>query len=192
MGRLILASASPRRKELLSELGYEFECIPSKKEEAITSSNPKKVVKELALQKAQDIFEKIEGDCTVIGADTLVIIDKEIMGKPKDEKDAYRMLKKLQGKKQAVFTGVAIISRQNYIIKKKIFADKTLVYMKPIDDEWIWEYIKSGETYRDKAGAYAIQGEADEQILKIKGDYNNVVGLPIYRLEKELKKGLFY
>ena len=191
MGRLILASASPRRKELLSELGYEFECIPSKKEEAITSSNPKKVVKELALQKAQDIFEKIEGECTVIGADTLVIIGKEIMGKPKDEKDAYRMLKKLQGKKQAVFTGVAIISRQNSIIKKKIFADKTLVYMKTIDDDWIWEYIKSGEPM-DKAGAYAIQGEADEQILKIKGDYNNVVGLPIYRLEKELKKGLFY
>lgn len=183
MGRLVLASGSPRRKELLTELGFEFEIIPSDKEEIITKKNPKKVVMELALQKAYDVAMTLDTDATVIGADTVVSFKNQIMGKPKDEADAKQMLKKLQGNKQAVYTGVAIIYKEKDKIRKKVFACKTLVYMKPISDEWIDDYIKSGEPM-DKAGAYAIQGQADEHIRKIKGSYNNVVGLPTQKVLK--------
>lgn len=185
IGKLILASASPRRKELLTQAGLEFECIPSTIEEIITKKNPKAVVRELAYTKALDVAGSFNDDATIIGADTVVVFKGEIMGKPKDTDDAVRMLKKLQGKKQYVYTGVAILKKNKNKIKKKVFVSKTVVYMKPISNLWISEYVKSGEPM-DKAGAYAIQGKADVQIKKIKGSYNNVVGLPIEKVLKVL------
>lgn len=198
MGRLnidefvyILASASPRRQEILSERGLEFILRPSNCEEKISTKNPKKAVKKLALLKAEEVALRSPEKAIIIGADTLVACKGEIMGKPRDERDAFRMLEKLQGSSQRVYTGVAVLIVENgRVLKKKVFYEKTMIYMKAIPNDWIERYIESKEPM-DKAGAYAIQGKADRWIRKIKGDYNNVVGLPDTRVFKEIKR-LFY
>lgn len=191
--KIILASKSPRRKELLSQVGYTYECVVSEKEETADAVQPSDVVKELSQQKAEDVCAKIEKegqmeeDCLVIGADTIVAKDSEIFGKPKDTEDAKRMLSALQGREHSVWTGVTLIYLRDGKKKKKVFAEETKVHMYSMSEQEIEEYIRTKEP-EDKAGAYAIQGYAAKFIKKIDGDYNNVVGLPVARIYQELKK----
>lgn len=191
--KIILASKSPRRKELLSQVGYTYECVVSEKEENTDAVQPSDVVKELSQQMAEDVCAKIEKegqmeeDCLVIGADTIVAKDSEIFGKPKDTEDARRMLSALQGREHSVWTGVTLIYLRDGKKKKKVFAEETKVHMYSMSEQEIEEYIRTKEP-EDKAGAYAIQGYAAKFIKKIDGDYNNVVGLPVARIYQELKK----
>ncbi len=198
--RIILASKSPRRKELLSRIGIEYECIVSEAEEKTTESSPDKVVAELSRQKAENIFEIIRAGerdnspMVIIGADTVVACDSNIMGKPKDKQDAGRMLKLLEGRSHSVWTGVTLLfvnidKNGNYSENKVIsetFACETKVYMYHVSDNEIEEYIKTEEPL-DKAGAYGIQGIAAKFIEKIEGDYKNVVGLPVSALYQRIK-----
>lgn len=186
--KIILASASPRRKELLEQIGAKFLCIPSQKEEVITEKEPDKAVEILSRQKALDIAEK-EGkeDCLIIGADTIVAFDGEILGKPKNEEDAKRMLSLLQGTVHKVYTGVTLIICRNGQTKVRTFSEEAKVSMYPMTEEEIWNYIESKEPM-DKAGAYAIQGKCAIFIERVEGEYNTVVGLPVARIYQELKK----
>lgn len=184
--RIILASASPRRKELLGLLGLEFEIIVSDVEEVVTESAPNRVVEELSLQKAEDVFERLEGDVLVIGADTVVSLDDCILGKPKNEAEAVEMLGKLQGNEHRVFTGVTLIGRKNGEEFRNTFSEGTVVKFYPMTAEEIQWYVSTKEPM-DKAGAYGIQGLGARFVECIRGDYNNVVGLPIARLYQEMK-----
>lgn len=181
--KLILASTSPRRKELLTLAGFDFEVINSNQEEIIDiNQTPEQVVKSLAMQKALSVFKNHPNDI-VIGADTVVVVDSEIIGKPKDEKDAYTMIEKLQGKKHFVITGVGIISKE----KQYNFCEVTEVEFLPLNSDEIKYYITHENVY-DKAGSYAIQGSACRFIKAIRGDYYNVVGLPICHVSQILKE----
>lgn len=181
-GKIILASQSPRRKELLSQIGLEFECMPSEKEEKVNSDNPEDVVKELSKQKAEDIASKCYGDFgLIIGADTVVSYGGKILGKPKDDDDAKRMLSMLQSHRHQVYTGVTLILPD----KEITFSECTDVYMYPMSQGRIEKYVATGEP-ADKAGAYAIQGKCAAFVEKIEGDYNNVVGLPVSAIVKAL------
>ena len=184
--KLILASASPRRKELLAKTGLAFDIIPAKGEETITKTIPAEVVMELSLQKAREIAEQQTEDCIVIGADTIVAKGEEIMGKPKDKADAFRMLDRFSDDCHQVYTGVTII-RTGEQAETVTFAEKTDVYLYPISEKDITTYIESGDPM-DKAGAYGIQGDFAVHVKGIEGDYYNVVGLPIGRVYQELKK----
>lgn len=179
--KIILASASPRRKELLSQIGVTFEIIKAEKEEHITSSIPTEVVKELSMQKAKEVAAKCDGSI-IIGADTIVAMEGQILGKPKDRADAMRMLRLLQGKKHQVITGVTVLLGST---KALSFAEVTDVSLYPMTDAQIERYIATGEPM-DKAGAYGIQGRFAAYVRGIEGDYNNVVGLPIGRLYQEV------
>lgn len=188
MKRIILASQSPRRRELLTQIGLKFEVIPSTVEEVITSTNSVEVVQELAQQKARDVAEvagreMAKDSLLVIGADTIVVYEGKILGKPGDKEDAVRMLTMLQGKEHSVYTGVALLSGEQEII----FAEETRVQMCPMTPEEIAWYVNTGEPM-DKAGAYGIQGLCARFVRQIQGDYNNVVGLPVGRIYQELKK----
>lgn len=184
--KLILASASPRRKELLGKTGMEFEVIPAKGEEVITKTLPWEIVKELSFQKAKEIADAQTEECIVIGSDTIVAKGEQIMGKPKDAKDAFRMLSEIAGDCHQVYTGVTILRTGN---KSKMinFAEKTDVYVYPMSEEEIYDYIASGDPF-DKAGAYGIQGDFAIHVKGIEGDYYNVVGLPVGRVYQELKE----
>lgn len=187
--KIILASASPRRRELLTQAGYEFEIQVSHKEETYTSETPDEIVKELALLKAKDIAEQNGAkNMIVIGADTVVAHKGAILGKPKSKDDAYEMIKGFQGDKHQVYTGVAIL---DYDIDGKEtivnHAVKTDVYVNPMTDEEIWNYIQS-DNVMDKAGSYGIQSGFAVHIEKIEGDYFNVVGLPVSYIYQMLKK----
>ena len=191
--RVILASASPRRLDLLRQVGIEPEIEPSHVEEVITSTVPDQVVMELSRQKAEDIAALHTGeDAVVIGADTVVAYDGKILGKPKDEADAVRMIRSFQGKVHQVYTGVTLVfcgkagERPDDRWKTITFAEKTDVFVCPMTEEQIRGYVKTGEPM-DKAGAYGIQGRFVVWVKEISGDYNNVVGLPIARLYQELK-----
>ena len=185
--QIILASASPRRKELLELMGLTFSIIPSKKEEIITKSRPDEIVKELAFQKAEDVASGITGDCLVIGLDTIVVCDGEIMGKPKDEKHAFSMIAALQGKNHQVYTGVAVVDKTNNKITSDIFSEKAEVMVNSMTDEEIWGYIRRGESM-DKAGAYGIQGSFAMFVREISGEYSTILGLPVAGLYQTLKK----
>ena len=184
--KLILASASPRRKELLAKTGLAFDIIPAKGEEIITKSIPGEVVMELSYQKAKEIADKQTEDCIVIGSDTVVAKDNTIMGKPKDKEDAFRMLEMISDDCHQVYTGVTII-RTGENPDVITFAEKTDVYLYPISEKDIHAYIESGDPM-DKAGAYGIQGDFAVHVKGIEGDYYNVVGLPVGRVYQELKK----
>lgn len=188
--KIILASASPRRSDLLNQVGIKFEVQVSDIEEKLVGNTPSDIVKNLALQKAQDIFNKNTGDILVIGADTVVAKDNEIMGKPLDEKDAFNKIKLLQGDIHKVYTGVCVYYRLNGKENKISFCEESSVYMYKMTDKQILDYIQTKEPM-DKAGAYGIQGICAIYIEKINGDYNNIVGLPISRLYQEcLKMGI--
>ena len=184
--RIILASASPRRRELLSRIGLTFAVKPACKEEQSRGASAWERVEELALQKAEEIAGEAGENVTVIGADTLVFLDGKPMGKPRDEKEAAEMLSALQGRTHQVYTGVALIWNRDGRKGKKRFLERTDVTVYPMTREEIRAYIKTGEPM-DKAGAYGIQGFFARHIRKIDGDYNNVVGLPVGRLYQEMK-----
>lgn len=186
MKKLILASASPRRKELLSQMGLAFSVCPAQGEEKSSFQRPEDVVKELALQKAREIADQTAEDAYVIGSDTVVALDGKILGKPADKEDAFHMLSMLQGAAHMVYTGVAVVDART---KETVvnFADGTKVSMYPMTEEWIRDYIETGEPM-DKAGAYAIQGGCSLWIKGIEGAYSTVVGFPTARFYHELRK----
>lgn len=187
--KIILASASPRRKELLGQLGLDFEICVSDVEEIVTQKEPDKVVEELSMQKAEAVFRQTTGDVLVIGADTVVALGGEILGKPANEQIACEMLRNLQGKEHFVYTGVTLFFRSGVQEWSKTFSEGTKVYFYPMAEEEIRAYVATKEPM-DKAGAYGIQGLGGKFVKKICGDYNNVVGLPIARLYQELKDDL--
>ena len=186
--RIILASGSPRRKELLEKAGVQFEIIPAEGEEKITTKEPAGVVKNLSDQKASEVFERICGneDLLVIGADTIVSFEGKILGKPKDHKEASDMLHMLNGNTHQVYTGVTLISMKDGAKEKRTFCECTDVVFDQASDEEIEEYCASGEPM-DKAGAYAVQGGWGPHVIELRGDYDTVVGLPVARLLKELE-----
>ncbi len=181
--RIILASNSPRREELLTQIGMKFEIIPSKFEENITDLPAPELAEYFACMKARDVASSVNGDALIIGADTVVFLD-EIMGKPKSRKDAADMLRKLSGKRHLVISGLSIINTVSG--EMQTGHESTAVKMKELEDEEIEAYINTGE-YADKAGAYAIQGKGSLFIEGIEGDYFNVVGLPLFRLRRMLE-----
>lgn len=192
MNKIILASASPRRKELLRQIGIRYKVMPSTVEEKITKTLPEEVVQELSYQKAVDVCARLqeqgEDDFTVVGADTVVSFMNQIMGKPTDTENARQMLSSLQGNVHQVYTGVTICFKQTGMPSMfHTFYERTDVSMYPMTEGEIEDYVATGEPM-DKAGAYAIQGKCAAYIESICGDYNNVVGLPVGRLYQELKK----
>ncbi len=182
MKKIVLASGSPRRSELLEQIGVVFEVHKAEGEEVITSTVPSEAVKELALQKAEEVAEKWQGDVH-IGADTVVAAEGQILGKPENREDALRMLRLLSGKEHEVITGVAVILRESG--KLVHFAETTKVRVYPMTGAQMERYADSGEP-ADKAGAYGIQGKFAAYVAGIEGDYNNVVGLPVGRLYQEV------
>ena len=181
MKKIILASGSPRRRELLTQIGISFEVVKAEGEEKITTDDPEEAVKEVAMQKAG----RVDAD-VVIGADTVVAVDGEIMGKPKDPEDAVRMIHRIQGRDHEVLTGVAVILKKGEVETTINFAETTRVHVFPMTEEEIQAYVASKEPM-DKAGAYGIQGLFAAYVSGIEGDYNNVVGLPVGRLYQEVK-----
>ena len=182
MRKFILASASPRRKEILENAGFSFEIIVSDADETITETlTPDKTVEELAKRKALSVWEEHK-DAVVFGCDTVVAVEGKILGKPTDDEEAFSMLKMLSGKVHTVSTGVCICSAE----KTEVFSNTTQVEFYPLSDETIRSYIASGEG-RDKAGSYGIQGFGCVLIKEIKGDYSNVVGIPIGEVIRKVK-----
>lgn len=183
--KIILASASPRRRELLSQMGLHFEVLPSQGEEIITKIKPEEAVMELAQQKAAEVSARCADDTLIIGADTVVVKDGKILGKPADEDDAVRMLSMLEGSVHQVYTGVCLIKKADGREVSHTFYEETKVTFYPMSPSEIQSYVESGDPM-DKAGAYGIQGSCAVYISGIEGDYNNVVGLPIARLYHEM------
>lgn len=182
-GKLILASGSPRRRELLSLITDDFLIIPAEQDERLdTEIEPAEAVKKLAEQKAEEVSCKYP-QSIVIGADTTVFFGDQPLGKPKDTADAKRMLDLLSGKKHTVITAVAIAEAGKI---KKAFAEQTEVEFFPLTEEEKESYAESGEPM-DKAGGYGIQGKGALLISKINGDYYNVMGFPVARVYRELK-----
>lgn len=182
--QIILASASPRRKELLLQVGLEPVIVPSHVEEVITSTVPEQVVMELSSQKARDVAAGYQDqEIVVIGADTVVAVDGQILGKPADREDAVRMVTMLAGRSHQVYTGVTLV----YCNTGKVitFAEETDVHVYPMTRSQIEQYVDTGEPM-DKAGAYGIQGYFAAYIQGIRGDYTNVVGLPVGRVCQSL------
>lgn len=177
---LVLASASPRRKELLAQAGYQFEVVPANiPEDRLSNEDPIAFVTRLAREKAQFVFDQRAMDheehrIIVLGADTIVVVPEEILGKPADAEDAARMLRLLSGRTHQVVTGACLISSE----ATEVAAETTVVTMEAITETEIAAYVATGEPM-DKAGAYAIQGHAARWIPRIEGCYFNVVGLPI-------------
>ena len=205
--KIILGSGSPRRKELLQQIGLDFDVVVSRCEEKITSVEPCKVVEELSFQKAMSVAKQITGsmseisrnadgesDCKesseylVIGADTVVALKQKIFGKPADRLEAESMIASIQGGSHHVYTGVTLILiRDGEIVNTRSFHEATRVDLYPMENREIQEYLDMQE-WTDKAGAYAIQGYFARYIRGIEGDYNNVVGLPVARLYQEMKE----
>ncbi|NJE41694.1 Maf-like protein [Thermococcus sp. GR6] len=169
---LVLASASPRRREILGRFIKDFKVVPSNASEECSLTEPRAYALELARRKAREVYNRVGG--TVIGADTVVSIDGHILGKPKSGEEAYRMLKLLSGRVHRVTTGYCIIHGGEEVSGAVI----TEVKFRELSDELIWAYIRTGEPM-DKAGAYGIQGRGGLLVEWIKGDYYNVVGFPL-------------
>lgn len=180
--RIVLASASPRRREILKQVGMDFDIIPAQGEEVIDSDKADEMVMKLSHDKALEVSRLCEEDTLVIGADTVVAIDNMILGKPADREAAFEMISGLRNRYHSVYTGVTII--YNDIIRS--FVSETKVYVYDMTDEEVYEYIDTGDCY-DKAGGYGIQGYFAKYVEKIEGDYFNVVGLPVSRLIREIK-----
>ena len=192
MAELILASASPRRKELMAQIGLSFEIITSSSDELITKENPCEIVMELANGKAVDVYKKENvmqnrPEAVVIGADTIVVLDDAILGKPRDKAHAIEMISSLQGRSHQVYTGVSFVYTVDGEMKQYSFYEKTDVKVFSMSEEEIMGYVSLKDPY-DKAGSYGIQGPFAAYIEGINGDYNNVVGLPVARVYHELKR----
>ncbi|GHH97181.1 Maf family protein [Neobacillus kokaensis] len=183
MQNLILASSSPRRKELLENLHLSFAISSSEVDESFDPRlSPEEVVMELADRKARKVFQENQ-DALVIGSDTVVVANNQILGKPADEAEAISMLQTLSGKQHDVYTGVSIVSKEN----STRFYEKTEVWFWELTEDMIRSYVKTGEPL-DKAGAYGIQQLGSMLVKKIHGDYFAVVGLPVSRTIRELKR----
>jgi septum formation protein len=181
--KYILASASPRRKKLLRKIIKKFKVAPSRFDEStLSAKTPEGFAVKAAIAKAEEVALR-KRESIVIGADTIVVLGKKILGKPKTKKEAIKVLKNLSGKTHRVITGLAVVDSETF----KVYADfeVTKVKIKKVPERTILEYVKSGKPM-DKAGSYGIQEIEDEFGIKIVGDYNNVVGLPIKKLEKLL------
>ena len=184
MGKIYLASASPRRKEILEKAGISFTVLPAKGEETAGMKEPDGYVMELSQHKAAEISclrETQEEGNVIIGADTVVVFRGQILGKPKDEEDALKMLRMLQGETHQVYTGVTLLHFCGGSWQKLSFAECTDVVFYPVSEQEIRNYIRTGEPM-DKAGSYAIQGKWGIHVKGIRGCYENVVGLPAARL----------
>ena len=192
---LILASASPRRRELLKKADIPFVVVPADIEEVSAAGEPQDIAMEISSYKAEYVAntlirEEKRDSFVILSADTIVTVDGKVLGKPRDEEDAFNVLKELQGREHEVYTGVTIaVKYPGKNVHFKQFYEKTRVNIYPVSDEQIREYISTGEPL-DKAGSYAIQGSFAKYIKSIKGDYSNVVGLPVGRVFKELKQFL--
>ncbi|MCC6094130.1 MAG: Maf family protein [Eubacterium sp.] len=217
MKRIILASGSPRRLELMHQAGFEVEVIPSHSIEKISGSTPEEVVQRLSRQKAEDVAQMLAGkventsqipggeginsaqrvpnnekntvdaSCIILGADTIVVRDAEILGKPADRAHAIAMLQSLSGRSHDVYTGVTLAELQDgTICREDTFAVRTKVYVCSMTDQEICDYVDSGDPM-DKAGGYGIQGIFARFVEKIDGDYYNVVGLPVSEVYHRLK-----
>lgn len=189
---LILASASPRRRELLGQMGLEFEVVPSGADEHVTETDPERKVELLAERKAEEVFERIrrekpEMHPVVIGSDTLVAIEGKILGKPEDRDEAIGMINLLQGRHHQVSTGVSIFWEEDGQVCRDTFCSTTHVEVYPMTGEDIEAYVDTGEPY-DKAGGYGIQGRFCVWVKGICGDYDTVVGLPAAALYQRMRK----
>ncbi len=181
----LLASASPRRRELLTMVGFgPFEVVPSGADEsAVRGLTPAETVRSLALLKGRDVLSGREDDVLVISADTVVAVDDQILGKPRDAADAYRMLSLLSGRTHQVHTGISLMTHQK-TVSDVVSADVTF---RPLSEEEIRRYVESGEPM-DKAGAYGIQGKASLFVSGLNGDYYTVVGFPLCRFSELLSE----
>ena len=188
--RYVLASGSPRRRELFSKVVPEYEVIPATGEEVTTKELPAEIVEELSYQKASEIFYKnltdSAGGLVVIGSDTVVSYNHRVLGKPADRAQAAEMVRMLQGQTHSVYTGVTVFYREGTEDKSSTFSECTDVHVAPMTEDEIQRYVDTGEP-DDKAGAYGIQGLFAIYISGIDGDYYNVMGLPVARLYKELR-----
>ncbi len=184
--KIILASASPRRRDLLNLMGLSFTVMPSDREEVITKTAPDAVVEELSFQKAEDIAEKT-ADGLIIGSDTVVAIDGKILGKPASREEAIEMIRSLSGRTHEVYTGVTLIERANgRTVRTETFSEKADVKVMTLSEDEIEGYVDRGESM-DKAGAYGIQGYFSVFIEEIKGEYATVLGLPVAGLYRRLR-----
>lgn len=184
--KLILASASPRRAEVLRDAGYHFTVLSSAIDETpYPDESPQDLVLRLAQTKADLAAARAVGPAILIAADTEVVLDSHIFGKPRSSDDARSMLEKLSGRLHTVLTGVALVRLPD--VERRSFVESTLVQFAPLSDEEIGRYLATGEPH-DKAGAYAIQGYAARYIPRIEGCYFNVVGLPVARLQHALSE----
>ncbi len=185
MAGIILASASPRRRELLEKLGVpELVVRPARGEERMPDTDdPAEIVRTLSRQKAEEVARTAEGDDVVVAADTIVWLDGEALGKPKDEEDAKAMLRRLSGRTHSVFTGVCVLCGGTLLSE----AEESRVCFRPMSEKEIASYVASGEPM-DKAGAYGAQGLAGLFVRRIEGSFSNVMGLPLCRLGNMLKK----
>jgi len=186
--KIILASQSPRRQALMHQMGVPFEVKVSNIREEMDMTLPiQQRIEKLALDKAKAVEKQVSDPCIIIGADTIVAYKEHVLGKPKDSQDAYQMLWMLQGQWHKVYTGVALLERnERGETSYFCFTESATVYMKSLTEEEIWHYIDSKEP-DDKAGAYGIQGKGSVFIEKIEGDYYTIVGLPIASLYDILK-----
>ena len=187
MRKIILASASPRRRELLEKAGVSFEIRIAGGEEIISSRIPEEVVKGLSMQKAYAVADEEPEGTVIIGADTIVVYRGQILGKPADVEDAVRMLQHLQDATHQVYTGVTLLYRRNSKWEPYSFAECTDVTFYPVSEQEICTYAATGDPL-DKAGSYGIQGPFGVYVKGIRGDYSNVMGLPVPRLIQETKK----
>ena len=190
--RIILASGSPRRTELLQTAGIVHEVVISGADEDVQEENPARLVEMLSSRKAEEVYERLvqqepSGDLVVIGADTVVAADGKILGKPEDEEDARRMLRMLSGRSHHVYTGVTLCGRIGSVRREVSFSEESTVHVAQLTEKEISEYIDSGEPM-DKAGAYGIQGAFMKFVSGIEGDYFNIVGLPVSHLYQEMKQ----
>ena len=187
--KIILASGSPRRKELLLQIGIVPEIIVSHVEEKITSDVPAEVVMSLAEQKAVDVAKEMPEGTVILGSDTVVAADGKILGKPKSHEEAYEMIRRLAGRSHQVYTGVCLVKKGPEGVADTVvsFYDETDVNVSPMTEKEIREYADSEEPM-DKAGSYAVQGFFARYIDGLKGSYANVMGLPVHLVYQELKK----
>lgn len=186
MKKIILASASPRRSELLHQIGLKFEVVPAKSEEKLPlHQTPSETVQALALAKATEVAQQFDDDVLVIGADTIVVLDDNILGKPLDLSDAQRMIAMLSGREHSVFTGLAVIDVANN--RTIVDFSETKVFFRKLTAAEITAYINCGESL-DKAGGYGIQGFGASLVERIDGCYFNVVGMPLSKLTMILQQ----
>lgn len=186
--KLILASTSPRRKEILTSFGFRYKVIPPPVDENIREKNPRRLVEKLALEKSLSVLPEVSSsrccdDTFILGADTIVVLGEKIIGKPSSLKDGIRILKDLSATRHRVYTGLALIDVKN--LRYIVSSDVSIVQMRRLDGK---EIISAARRHRDKAGAYAVQEENDAFVEKIEGDYFNVVGLPVKLFVAMIKK----